>query len=713
MMLFALSAALALPLELHTSPGASLEVLPPVVEGRTDVVLHGNRVDLDGQVAWSVETGVARARTLDLGGDWFLMLEMASPDTTVRAEATPYGFSLTTVPLEGGERPAQGPPDLAGALAGRLDDHTCPGPALAIAPLSGHASRWYVDALGDARLPVWSAAEPSIVSWAEFADTRTLAATAAAGERPTLLYRLGAIARDLGHHREAAYYFGLAADAGAPAPARFQAAGAQLEVRNWAGAAASARRGVAAGGAPEVAIEVLGRVELVQGGPHVAGYGRVLAASAVDPDAHLLAGVLLADAGCIVEGKKTYERAVRHGYGAQRELARMLLAESHLAAGDLPAAARGFGDVDGVRLESDTRRVLRGRTRLLAILDASPRQWGSFVPDVAHEAARPAEAGAEALYQLAQLYAHLGEERESLEAYADLMRRYPRLATTPIATEYAQTWLRRLDRLFAEGRTLEALALHRAAWSPALADQLTDPEPLRKVALAYGAEGLRDRALMVWRSVADLERVHGLDGRESVRQLARLYVANGNYEDAMDAVDWLRRQRPDAVAAAEYAVLEGRAALSNGEPARARRAWASAADSAEHGLEARTRVALLDARDGHCDAAITPLEGAAAAAPVPEVDDELVREALVRCLLATGRAPEATTQAILSAGLAPDDAARDWTTYRAARMDGETAGAARPLLADAAQATPGIWGALAKEELAQRDFSDRLRRRKP
>lgn len=708
MLLFFATAAATLPLELHTTPGAQVDVLPSVVRGRADVVIHDNRADLHGQVAWTVDTGVARARAQDLAGDWLLTLEMADPDTTVVAEPAGDGWRLFAVARPVDAPATFGPPDLVGALAGRLDRTVCAASALPISPLVGRDARWAGAATSHVpRLPQWSAAEPSVVSWADFDDTRHL--LRAGADRPRTLYRLGAIARDLGHHREAAYYFAEAAAAGAPPEAHYQAARAQLATQSWAAAEASARHGVDAGGAPEVAVEVLAAVQLATVGPDGAGYGRVLVASAVSPEAQLLGGVLLAQGGCVVEARAAYARAARFTDGPRRELARLLLADSYLFAGDLAAAAEALASVRGVALDAETRRVLRGRTRLLSMLHDAPGRWASYLPDASRDAELPGEAGAEALYVLAQLYAHLGEERESLEAYASLVRRYPRLGDGPLADRYAAAWSARMGRMLDEGRTLDALALHRATWSPELAARLDDVDLLRRIAMRYAETGLRGHALAVWREIADIERTRGWDGRDSVRSLARLYVETGNYEDAMDAVQWLRRQRPDAEAAGEYALLEGRAALLAGDPDRARRAWADAARAPSHAVEARARVALLDARDGHCEAATAPLQEAAAAAPIPDVSDLLVREALVRCLLAAGRTEEATVEATRVAGLATDPTTRDIATWRAARLEADTDAPPTPLLADAAAASPGIWGALAREEAAQRSFSAQAR----
>ncbi len=697
--------AFAGPLELVPSPGASVDVLPAVVEGRTDLILHGNTVDLHEQLGWTVGTGIHRARAFDLAGDWLVSLEMDDPATTVRLEEAAAGWLLVVVPRDTLQRPLFGPIDLDGALAGKVDSRPCTPMPLAVAPLQGRDGRWFAPAVSRTpRMPVWSTGEPSVVGWADVDDTRELLARDGA-DRPRLLYRLGALARDLGHHREAAYYFTRAAQAGAPSPARFQAARSQLAVRNWAAAEASARLAVEAGGARELALQVVAIVEWATGGADSAGYGRALASVAVDPEAQILAGALLADGGCIAEGRELYVRAVVDTEGPVRETAQMLLAESALATGDLFAASRSLTAVQGTALDLDTRRVLRGRSRLLAILEAPPSTWGSFLPGATADAQLPGEAGAESLYVVAQLHKHLGDDRAAVDAFAELVRRYPRLEEGRVAVEFTGAWKARVERAFAEDRPMDALALHRAAWSPALARNLFDPEPLRRIAAAYGAVGLRESALKVWRDVADLERVQGIDGRDSVRQLAWLYVATGHDEDALDSVEWLRRQGGGPEENAEYALIEGVAAQHAGRSVQARRAWELAAASPRFGARAQVRLALLDASDGRCSEAIEPLELAVQRGPGDDVDDGLVREALLRCLLAVGRVPDAAQEAVRTAGLSAADDQRGCSTWRAARLDGVAGASPRPLLADAAQSSTGLWGALAREEASHIAFS--------
>lgn len=699
--------ATAAPLELHLNPGSRVEVLPALVEGRADVVVYGNRADLREQVSNVLDTGVTRARLADMLGHAMLTVELADPGTIIRATQAGDVWQLHVVPRPFGSVAGYGPVDLAGALAGELSPGTCSAVPLPLSPLAASDSAWGEAALGFVpELPLWSEAEPSVSGWREIDDTRALARRKGADlERGD--YRLGALHRDLGLSREAAYYFARAAERGGPHAdaAWFQAAKAQLSVRQWDAAAQSARAAAAAGGAPEYTVLVLGVREWATGGPNQAAYGRVLAATAPDADAQLIAGALLAEGDCAAEAQAPLERALATIEGTRRPITQMFLAEATLRAGDLDGATRAYAAIDDGTLDLDTRRQLRTRTLLLALLRGAAATWGAQVPELTRDAAVPGAAGLDSLYVMAQVHGVLGDQKASIDAYADLLRRQPRLAQGRVGRELVDRWAARSEALLTEERVVEALSLHRGLWTPALAAHVAELGVLRRIARGYASAGLPDRAMELWRTVADEERARGLDGRASVVELLRLYVATGSADDALDAVAWLRREGIDATTRDTVALLEGDAALQTKETARARRAWEGIATRSPLHLAAAARIGLLDAAEGDCAKAIPALDAAAAAAPLPEVDDEVVHEARFRCMVATGRDPEAASEARTLAGLAASDRAASWQTWRASRLADGSATPPPAMLADSAAKAPGIWGALAAEETRHRAFA--------
>lgn len=711
-LLFA-SVALALPLELRLSPGARVEVLRPLVRGRAEVIVHENHEDLAPQVGWTVGTGIHRARAWELGGDQLLALTLEADQTGIEARQTDTGVELFVVPLLSPLPPVPDGRSVLAALAGNVDQSACAMPALALSPLDGSDSHWSVDVLAaPPLLPAWSAAEPAVVRWTELWDTRRLVAranTPEASERAA--YRLGALYRGLGQHREAAYYFERSARAGGAhaAVAWFQAARARLEVRDWEAARRHARAAQAAGGPPEMALVAILWAELHTGGEGVLGMGRALASVGLTSEHERLVGVALTRGDCAVEAAPLFQRSQRTAVGAEAALAQVLLADSLLLAGDIPAARRGYAAVPAEGLAEPVRRILRTRTRHLALLELPVERWGSMLPELERSARLPGEAGVENLHLLAQVDARLGLERESVEAWATLVARNPLLASGRVGAALTSAWAGRTERLFAAGRPMDALALHRAVSPEAIATHLADSSPLHAVAIEYARSGLPEQSLAVWRAAAALEGRLELDTRPTVLEMARLYVATGANADALDAVAWLRRHR--WADGDELGLLEARAAAGAGDAARARRLFVSLRNSPMRGAEARLRLALLDADGGRCAEAVEPL-ATAVATPVEGIDPARVLEAQTRCLLATGRPAEAAKAATTVAGLASHDDVRAWAGARAARLEQEASGAVPPLVAKAATQGEGIWGALAREEETQKAWGAQVARRR-
>jgi hypothetical protein len=714
MPILAVTAALALPLELQLSPGASLEAMPARDDGRVDVILHGNHIDLGPQVGWTVGTGIARARAWELGGDQVLSLQLEDPRTTVAVTSTSTGALLSVSPGSGDAPPAVETASVAAALRGKYDTQACADQPLALVPLAGSDGRWSDAAISEPPpLPQWSAAEPPVVAWTELWDTRRQLRRGGRGlDRERATYRLAALHRGLGQAREAAWYFERAAHlkGGHAAEAHFQAARSRLLVRNWDGARRSARLAGEAGGPPEMVLVALLWAELASDGPDVLGMARALADIGLPVEHERLLGVALTRGECGAEAADLLARARRRTVGAEAARIQLLLADGQLFAGDLAAARRSYAAVRAADLSLPERRLLRTRTRHLALLDLPVERWGSLLPELRKAADLPGEAGAENLYLLAQVNDALGLEREHVEALARLVDRLPRLAPGSVGARLTASWKRRSGRLFAAGRPLDALSLHRAVDPVVLLQHLDHSDPLHEVARAYEHAGLPARSLATWQSAAQLERRLGLDTRPTVFGLARMYVGAGADADALEAIRWLRRHQGDP-GDGRLVLLEARVAERTGRLADARRLYASASRSPAVEAEAQVRLALLDAAAGSCPAAMGVLDRAVAT-PVPEVEGDLVREALLRCFAATGREPEGAAIAVSAAGLAEGDDVRAWADARVARLEAAASGKAPALLAEAAGADPGIWGALAREEASHRAYGAQLARRR-
>ena len=706
--------AFALPLEMTLSPGASLEVLPPAVPGRADVVVHDNHVDLGAQVGWTVGTGISRARVWELGGDQLVVLSLDDQSSAVIATRTDGGVLLSVVGLQAPLAPLSAGRSAAEALRGELDDAPCAAASLALAPLSGADGRWSLEAVARApALPEWAAAEPPIVRWSELWDTRrSLARAHTVVVRERLTYRLAALYRSLGQEREAAYYFDQAASQGGghAALAHFQAAHARLAVRDWEAGRKSARAALRAGGSPEMVLSALLWAELQEEGPDALGMGRALASAGLPVEHERLAGVALNRGECASEAVALFSRSRRRATGREAAFTQLLLADSQLLSGDLDAARRSYAAVPSAELSPPLRRLLRTRTRHLALLELPVSRWASLLPELERGAREPGEAGLENLHLLAQVEAKLGLDRDSVESWAQLVGRADRLAKGPVGAALAASWATRSERLFAAGRAMDALALHRAVPRAALLRHLSNTAPLHSIAGAYAEAGLRERALSVWGDSAELERRLGLDSAPAVLEMARLFVQAGRHADALDAISWLRRHRSGA-SSGELALLEADAQLAAGRSDEARRLLRGLVASPKEGAAARLRLSLLDASTSRCVEALPSLQ-AAAAAVRDGVEGLRVQEALVRCQVAVGTPATAAEAARTAAGLAGHEDVRAFTGARAARLERGASAVKPSLLAESAAADPGIWGALAREEAAQAAFGAALARRR-
>ncbi len=714
MTLLFVSIALALPLELQLSPGGRVEVLTSANPGHVDVLVHENQIDLGPQVGWTVGTGIARVQVWQRGGGQVLALTLTDPGTAVVVRATEGGAALVVVPRVAPLALVAGARSGAEALIGKFDGSVCVSSPPNPAPLSGADSRWSLDAMAEPpALPEWSAGEPSVVQWTEVWDTRRLLAQAkTAGEHERLMYRLAALLRALGHEREAAYYFDRSGAVGGAhaVAARFQAARARMNVKDWEGARRSARDAEAAGGAPEMVLVAMLWAEMQSEGKDLRGMARAVASTDLSGEHRRLVGVALSRAGCESEAVALLALPPTQPASPDDAVGRLLLADSQLRAGDIDAARRGYAEVSEHDLPAAFGPLLRTRTRHLAVLALPTSRWGSLVPDLQRASKLPGDAGEESLNLLAQVSAVLGLEREAVEAWASLVFRAPRLAAGPVGASLTAAWTRRSERLLTEGRRMDALALHRAVGSETLVLHLADSSPLHPIARAYAEAGLSEQAQATWRFAAELERRRGIDSRPTVMAMAGLYVRTRGYRDALDAVDWLRRHNAPELDG-HLAWLEALAAEGRGDLERARARFKSLERSPGFAVQARLRLAILDAREGRCEEALPELEVAAESPPAGS-DGIVVQETLLRCLLATGRTAAAADAAVAVAGLASDGDVRAWAGSRASRLESDAGRTVNPLFAQATGADPSIWGALAREEEAQRVLGAELKQRR-
>lgn len=662
--------ALGAELRLQPSPGARVEALPSVAPGRADVLVHRNQVDLRA-VAREGGDGLRAVRALDLGGDWVLTFWTMKPDEQIELVPEGAGWRVHVGPATAPTPPPALPAPSLEELEAGVPPSVCTLAPQALSPLAGPDAVWGVSAR-DLRpqLPVWSEAEPEAASWEivervrrQLYRHRPLAADASApssrqSTRARLIYRLGALHRDLGHAREAAYYFGAAAllHQGEDGLAQIQRAGALLRIERWEEAEDAAWAAWRFGAPEEAVLEVLGVVALARPERPLAPLGRALAAASPRPEVQLLAGLLLSREGCVREALPLLAGAEGGTTGEAQQVARLLRADALLLAGDPLGADSVLARLDDRRLRPDWRGMGHARSRLVPLLLQPANDWLHALPGLQGAAQAHTVEGAESLWLLGQIYERLGEQRSALDAYAELVGRHRKLAQGGPGRRLAALWLERSRTLLALGREFDALSLHTAVWRPSLGAALTEPGPLARLAEGYRRAGLPDRALEVLRDLHEVQGRLGLDQRTTALHVAELYVEGGRVEEALESVHWLRSAALDPDTAAAVDAVEAAAEERRGHGAAARAAWRRAARSGRLEMRARARIALLDAAEGHCEAALPELEAVLPGLLFGQPEWGAGAAVLERCRVLVGQAGEA--QAPLLRRLQEEDAAQ-------------------------------------------------------
>lgn len=684
-----LGVALAGDVELQVSPGATVEVLPSTVAGRVDLVVHGNSVPLQPQVRGARGGGVRWIRPVDLGGDQVLRVRLAEGFHGLSAVRTAAGFQLeasTAPPVE--QLAVEAPPSLESLLDGSAAPASCTPRALPLAPLVGTERSWMArPSVLRLALPRWEEAEPSRTAWSEVARQREILQGLHRGESPPppspararALYALGALHRDLGHTREAAYYFGAANEehGGDSGVSALQRAGALATL--GAGGEALAAAGIAARlGAPEEGIAAVVAAAAAAGAAPAAPAARALLANGALPADMVRAGDLLLRDRCDAEAASVLSAAVRHVSGEAGAYARLLLSDALALSGDPSAAAVPLAEIDLGWLPRTWRRLPRVRGAWLAMVQRSPDSWLAEVPTLDRLASDEDLAGTEALVLLAQIHAVLGQPGQSLAAYLEVADRRRDAVAASVVTAMASAWEERTRELFVDARPFDAALLFSAAWRPQMRAAIVEPELLAQVAEAQVAASLPGPAVRTLGILAAVQGERGLDDRATILSIAEIYVSSGRHDEAEESLRSLLRRDLSPSDAARAAFVRGQVAAARGDHAVARRELSAAAGEASVSARASRALALLDARAGRCDSAREVLAAAAAGGTDPEA-----RDAWIGCEVARGAAVP------MADGTSDGDA---FARYRAAL--------ARP--GDNAWMAAGqgdtTWAALAREE---------------
>ncbi len=693
MLLALLASAFAAPLRVPAPVGATAEVLPLVEPGRVEILVRDGDASAVGKpFEGFLPDGVRAGRVTNFGGHFVVTVWMRRSGDTLALDWTGDGWNARPV--------ARGAAVSASVRSGEAADAMCVSvPGVVFVPLHGKdVLEELPPAVTRPVAPRWRVAEPVEVTWERIAvlRDRTFGGTPPK-DRSRELYELGALHRDLGHAREAALYFGLAVEAGAPADVvMLQRAGALLSIGDYDGARAAVDAVPAAPATERAAMEAA--IALRTGLPAPLAAGRALAASVDRVDTAVLAGALLLRGGCWVEAE-----AVLAPYASANDprapLAALLLADARLLQGNLDGASTALSNIEDANLLGPLRSLARARTRLLATVRQTPAYWAGVIPSLGL-AGRDGDTpeALEALWLRGQIAEELGDDDEALAAYGALVDRRRTLLGGEPGARLAAAWQRRVQGLFDAGRDIDALVAHLGAWRPGLSTRLAEPGPLLDVARTWASQGLHDEALDVLTEVAALQGERGLDDRATVLAIAEGYRRSGRTAEAIEALDFLATRAYDAPGyAAQAALLRGRVLADKGNAAAARAAWATLVEPPRRGRgavalpvdavsEANLRIALSDAEEGRCEPLLARAEG-----PIPDdLSAGWIAAVRSRCLSALARPDEARAAARAAAERLIDPDAASW---------------ARGLAGEPAS---GVWKQIAEDAEADAALRERL-----
>ncbi len=560
---------------LQLSPGAEVQQVPRVQPGRIELVIRGNRQDLEAQLegvrvrfleeadAWSVG-----------GGTWLMEFQVARADvvlTVEREEATDAALlSFKPGVPETVPPPAAAPP-LAALLRGDLARNPAQHPALALHPLDGDAALAMDPTSYTLSAPIWQPELPN--SWEATLLKNHAYETGYTVDRyrhvltdtlnPELeayaFYRLGRAHLALELPREAAYYMNRVAgtDVEWPGP-EVQLARAQAMLANgrWDEARERCADAAAAGAREAEVLECLGVVSLATAAPAPSETARALARATGRPEALLLAGELLQKDHRHREALPLLQEAVDLlPEGAMHTMALINVGDAFLATRQFEQAREAWRDAG---LDRDAARVTALRQRTRQLVEEGAETWLANLPDLYRVKDRPDRAGAEALFLLAQIATTFDDLAAGVEHLTALADKHRELGRRPEVGGWLWELLdQRLKQLAGQERHLELASFYRDNYKPWLQPMVRDTASMEAVARAYEAMGLAEAALDVQREVFAVHTRLELDDAAALVDLARLYVLTDRPAEALRTLEYLRGVPGAAEVRSPALLLEG------------------------------------------------------------------------------------------------------------------------------------------------------------
>jgi len=693
-------------LRVPVGPRTTVAQLPRVKVDIVELVVRECPVELDAILNMRSTPWI---RALDAmrgpNGTWYLRVALRDPDSDLAASVEGGDLVLsvldsradvrrlrhpaaTVEQLVQGELP-QPPPRPAPLVLGFL-----PGAAISLGLRPWEYKPIYMPS------PTWLPR----TTWQAIDRARAAMLTAESEDAQTQArYRLGLHYLEMGYAEEARYYFGEISRRPGPVPQRdltTAQARAALANGDWD----SARELLVESwhlGAPEIGVlEGLAVVSLATGSPPQGATGRALAAVAARPEAQLLAGELLQRDGYIAESRPILEGLAKYFTGAERERLSLRLGDARFMDGDTPGAARAWGETEPELLEI--------RLRLIEMLHGDPSEWPASIPGLVQLSIPRSDAGAEALYLLAQVDESLlvVSREDAIVDLARFMSRYPRKAEdSDVPERFWRVYSRHVEDMAEAERWFDLAALHETVWNRKVRRAVTDANVLTHIARAYDEMGLPDRAIVVLRDAVSVLVSNGNDDPTLVYELARLYEQVGRWQDGLDSLEYLDRLGVPPAIVPDVALLRARLLAGSGDRPGAAQALRTVAQLPGMRDTATLELAMMDAHVGECGRAgpalrrllFTPRGEEQYTEPRPWL-------ALSRCLRVLGDDEGAARAAQGAASRTTSDLEEryaNWLAAAASNWQDEE-------LVEALSDGSDIWAAMAKEQKDATAFSAEL-----
>lgn len=697
------------PIRVPVGPRASVTKLDRVQGDIVELVVRDTDVELDAILNLRNTPSIRGMDAMNGGGRvWFVRVALRETSKDIQAEVTDGELVLSVVPRTERLRPVRlQAPTLAQLFSGDLPESPPRPEPLELTSLPGDAMSMALEPWDyqPALLPSPSWLPRS--DWSAVDQARNAMLSSTGDAETQARYRLGLHYLELDFGKEARYYFSeISKRPGPVAQADLEVARARaaLACSRWDEAREHLRQAWGLGASETGVLEGLAVVSLATGDPARAPAGRALASATARPEARMLAAELLQRDGHVAESRSVLEGLPDQLDGEARRRSALRLGDALLMDGDVPAAIRAWSDTS-----SDLAAM---RERLVELLRGNPAEWAAAIPGLVQASVPRSDAGAEALYLLAQidLAVPIATREDAINELAAIMRRYPRKAEgSDVPERFWRVYANYIDEMAGAKRWFDIAALHEAVWDRTVRRAITDTRVLVSVAQAYEEVGLPDRAMVVLREAVAVLVARGDDDPNLVFHLARLYADLGRWNDGLKAVAYLERMGVPEGTEGDVMMLRARLHKGAGDLDAAAREYRRAALLPVHRDAATLAMALMDANAGQCARAAPTLQrllfnpnGEA------QYTDAEPWVALARCLRVAGDLEGAARAAKVAATRGTSDSESRYATWLAATASQWQDDEAMSSLAEG----DDIWAIMAKEQQDNAAFQAELEARR-